>query len=533
MIFFLILFFLLKEPEIRVFLKEVSEAKIKSEGKILSGKYILTPPVYFKVERGRIFLEDFCGQRIEGGTIVHLKPKDNNLLNFEDINYRGALFLIENKNKMLIINKLPVEDYLLGVVPKEMGPKKYPSLEALKAQAIVARSYGIFKIKKPMNKFYDLCATPTCQVYGGASAEAELSNKAVKETKGIVLIDEKGDVVEAFYMATCGGHLAYGKDIFPLGENSKDFPSKPCFELPFFEIKSNFKTELKKEGALLSLLWNGDFKFGIEKYFGIKEKKDFCRGFLNFFKERGKDCKSLFSLPLFKDLYISYLKGEKGENLLWQLAYKIYFLKGEIKNLSGIFSYLLEDKIYLLQEENPFCLNKNTILFLKKNNEFLNIEKLKIYPADKINLTLYNDNILSIEKEEPMIEEYADGRAEKARWLIFLKKEEIASKLNLKKVEKIEVLKKSTEGRVLKLKIEGEKKEVFLERLDVRFKLGLPEILFEILEAPDGWYFYGSGWGHGVGLCQEGAFGMASFGLSFEYILNYYYPNFKIFTYKY
>lgn len=531
MIFFFIFLSFLKEQEIRVFLKEVPEVRIKSEGKILSGKYILTPPIDLKVYKGRIFLEDSCGQRIEGGTIVHLKPKDNNLLNFEDINYRGAFFLIENKGKMLVINKLPIEDYLLGVVPKEMGPKKYPSLEALKAQAIVARSYGIFKMKKPMNKFYDLCATPACQVYGGASAEAELSNKAVKETKGIVLIDKKGDVVEAFYMATCGGHLAYGKDIFPLGVNSTDFPSKPCFELPFFEIKSDFKTELKKEGAVLNLLWNGDFKFGIEKYFGIKEEKSLCKSFLDFFKEKGRDCKSLFSLPLFKDLYILYLKGEKEENLLWHLAYKIYFLKGEIKNLSGTFSYLLEDKIYLLQEENPFCLNKNTILFLKKNNEFLNVEKLKIYPADKINLTLYNDNILSIEKEEPMIEEYADGRAEKAKWLIFLKKEEIASKLNLEKIAKIEVLKKSKEGRVLQLKILGSKGEIILERLDVRFKLGIPEILFEIIEVPDGYYFYGSGWGHGVGLCQEGAFGMGSFGLSFEYILNYYYPNFEISKY--
>lgn len=528
MIFFLIFFSLLKEPEIRVFLKELKEVKIKSEDKIMSSQNTLTPPIIAKIQGGRIIIEDFCGLKIEGGQIIHLKPKGENFLNFEDIYYRGSIFLIENKNKILVINKLPLEDYLKGVVPKEIGPKKYPSLEALKAQAVVARSYGTYKIKKPMHKFYDLCATPACQVYGGASAEMELSTRAVEETRGLILIDEKGEAVEAFYMATCGGHTASGDDIFPLGEKSKNFPSKPCFELPFFEINSEVNTDLKKEGGTLQILWNGNFEWGIKKYFGIKKNGDFCKVFLKFFNENGEGCNDLFSLPLFKDLYISFLKGEKVENLLWELAYKLYYLRGEIKSVSGIFSYILENKIYLLQEENPFCLSEKTLLFLKKNNEFLNFQNLKVYPSDRIELILEGDKVLAIEKQEPAINEYADGRAERAKWVQFLRKEEIAEKLKMEKVEKLEILKKSEEGRVLKLKISGGKNEVILERLDIRFKLGLPEILFEIVPVADGYYFYGSGWGHGVGLCQEGSFGMGAFGLDFKYILRYYYPNFKL-----
>lgn len=528
MIFFLILFLISKEPEIRVFLKEVEEVKIKSEDKVLSSKYVLTPPLKLKVKKGRIIIEDFCGQIIEGGQIVHLKPKESNFLNFEEINYRGSLFLIENKNKIMVINKLLIEDYLLGVVPKEMGPKKYPSLEALKAQAVVARSYGIYKIKKPMHKFYDLCATPACQVYGGASIEAELSNRAVKETRGIILYDEKDEVVEAFYMATCGGHTASGTDIFPLGEQSRNFPSKTCFELPFFEINSKYRTNLKREGTVLKILWDGNFQWGLKKYFGIKEKKDFCGAFLKFLKEKGNSCTELFSLPLFKDLYILYLRGEKTENLLWELAYKIYFSREKIRNYSGIFSYLSENKLFLLQEENPFCFSENTLLFLKNNNEIVNLENLKLYPSDRVELTLLEDKILSLTKQEPPLNEYADGRAERAKWIQFLKNEEIAEKLKLEKVENLEIIKKSEEGRILKLKVSDGKKEVLLERLDVRFKLGLPEILFEIISVPDGYFFYGSGWGHGVGLCQEGSFGMGCFGLDFMYILGYYYPNFKI-----
>lgn len=528
MIFFFILFSILKEPEIRVYLKTSSEVLIKSENKIFFSKELLTPPIKIQIEKGRLVINDFCGRKIIGGQIVYLKAKDNAFLNFESINYRGSFLLILHNNKILIINKLPIEEYLCGVVPKEMGPKKYPSIEALKAQAIVARSYALYKIKKPENKFYDLCSTPACQVYGGASAEAELSSRAVKETKGIALVNSGGEIQETFYMATCGGHTALGKDIFPLGEHSKYFPSKTCFELPSFEINSIKKTNLKKEGGVLEILWNGNFAYGIKKYFGINRDKNYCVGFLKFLKENGKNCKDLFSLPLFKEVYISYLKGEKEENLLWEIAYKIFSRRGEIKNFTGIFSFQEGDKIYFLQEENPYCINNDTLLFLKRNNEIINTEKIAIYPSDKVEVILSENNILSLEKQEPPINEYADGRAEKAKWLIFLKNEEITEKLRMEKVEKLEILKKSNEGRVLKLKISGGNKEVYLERLDVRFKLGLPEILFEIIPSPDGYFFYGSGWGHGVGMCQEGAFGMGCFGLDYEYILNYYYPSFKI-----
>lgn len=528
MIFFLILFSILKEPEVRVYLKTSNEVLIKSESKIFCSKKLLTPPIKIQIEKGRLVINDFCGKKILGGQIVYLKAKDNDFLKFENINYRGSILLILVNKKILIINKLSIEDYLYGVVPKEMGPKKYPSIEALKAQAIVARSYALYKTKKPKNKFYDLCSTPACQVYGGASAEFELSNRAVNETKGLVLVNSDGEIQETFYMATCGGHTSYGKNIFPHSQHSKNFPSKPCFELPAFEINSVKKTNLKKEAGVLKILWNDNFTLGIRKYFGIKEDKNYCFAFLKFLKENGKNCKDLFSLPLFKDTYISYLKGEKEENLLWEIAYKIFFSRGEIKNFSAIFSYLEEDKIYFLQEENPYCLNNDLLLFLKRNNEIINTERIVIYPSDKVEVILSENNILSLEKQEPNINEYADGRAEKSKWLIFLKNEEIAEKLKMQKVEKLEILEKSKEGRVLKLKISGGDKQVILERLDVRFKLDLPEILFEIIPSPDGYFFYGSGWGHGVGLCQEGAFGMGCFGLDYEYILKYYYPSFKI-----
>ncbi len=525
MIFLILLFFSNLDQNIRVFLKDAKEVKIKSEDKILYKKNILVPPIEVKILKNNLIVKDGCGFKENAGTIAYFKSKENSPLQFEDKRYRGDLILILEKGKILVINKIYMEDYLLGVVPAEMGPKSYPSLEALKAQAVVARSYGYYKIKKPDNKFYDLCATPACQVYNGFNWESELSTKAVLETKDLVLKDKEGNIQETFYMATCGGHTAYGKDIFPLGENSKYFPSKPCFELPKFEIKGK-KSKLNKDGSAVYLLWNGDIFYGANKFFGIKKNEDLCKAILNLLKEKGESCKNLFELPIFKDYYLSYLKGEGEENLLWSIFYKFLYSKKDLSIVSGIFSYLYEDKIYLLEKENPFCLSKNTALFLSRKQDIISIENMKLYPGDKVELILFGDNILSLEKKEPLINEFADGRAERAKWLYFISKEELSKKFNLGIIKEIDVLNKSKEGRVLSLKIRGSEGEVVLDRLNVRFKLDLPEVFFEILKVPDGYYFYGSGWGHGVGLCQEGAFGMGAFGLDFKEILNYYYPSF-------
>ncbi len=525
MIYLILLFFSNFDQNIRVFLKNAKEVKIKSEDKIVYKKKTLVPPVEVKILKNKLIIKDGCGFEENSGAIAYFKTKENFPFQFEDKSYRGDLILILEKGKILVINKIYMEDYLLGVVPAEMGPKIYPSLEALKAQAVVARSYGYYKMKKPESKFYDLCATPACQVYNGFNWESELSTRAVLETKDLVLKDKEGNIQETFYMATCGGHTAYGKDIFPLGEHSKYFPSKPCFELPKFEIKGK-KSDLNKEGSALYLLWNGDLFYGANKFFGIKKDGDLCRGILNFLKERGESCNNLFELPIFKDYYIPYLRGEKEANLLWSIFYKLLFTKKELSSVSGIFSYLDGNKVYLLERENPYCLLKETPLFTSRKQDTLSIENMTLYPGDKIELILFGDNILSLEKQEPLINEFADGRAERAKWLYFISKEELSKRFNLGIIKEIEVLKKSKEGRVLSLKIRGSEGEIVLDRLNVRFKLNLPEVLFEILKVPEGYYFYGSGWGHGVGLCQEGAFGMGAYGLDFKEILNYYYPSF-------
>ncbi|HEY9677305.1 MAG TPA: SpoIID/LytB domain-containing protein [Drouetiella sp.] len=123
--------------------------------------------------------------------------------------YRGALWLkpclqdaASDSNGITAINIVDLEDYLLSVLPSEM-PASWP-LEALKAQAVAARSYAIANIGKHSRDGYDLRATVDDQVYLGVTQENPRSNRAVAETEGIILKHE-GRPVSAFFHSTSGG----------------------------------------------------------------------------------------------------------------------------------------------------------------------------------------------------------------------------------------------------------------------------------------------------------------------------------------
>ena len=116
--------------------------------------------------------------------------------------YRGEFVVYNFKKKLTVINVLPIELYLLGVVPSEM-PATW-NFEAHKAQAIAARSYAIANLNKHGTRSYDLLDTPADQAYGGASSENKKTSKAVLDTKGMVLT-YKGKVIPAYYCASSGG----------------------------------------------------------------------------------------------------------------------------------------------------------------------------------------------------------------------------------------------------------------------------------------------------------------------------------------
>src|SRR4029453_1665243 len=97
----------------------------------------------------------------------------------------------------------------------EMGPKVFNQIEALKAQAVAARTYAVRNLGEFTDEGYDICATPRCQVYGGMDDEDPLTDRAIAETAGEVLLWQ-GRPADALYSSTCGGHTEDVAEIFPL-----------------------------------------------------------------------------------------------------------------------------------------------------------------------------------------------------------------------------------------------------------------------------------------------------------------------------
>ena len=139
-------------------------------------------------------------------------PSEGNILSVNGNRYRGNIRIQKSANgSMDVINVLDVEAYLYGVVPKEMSPQWH--VEALKAQAIAARTYVLYQKEKNKNRDYDVIATTTSQVYGGRGAESEKSTQAVDETKGMVLLYD-GQLALTYFHANSGGMTEDAKRVW-------------------------------------------------------------------------------------------------------------------------------------------------------------------------------------------------------------------------------------------------------------------------------------------------------------------------------
>lgn len=131
--------------------------------------------------------------------------------------YRGrGEARINSEGRLAGINELPVERYLYGVVPRELGPVVFPEVEGQKAQAIAARTYALSYLARRAADGYDLRATVDDQVYGGYADEHPVSNAAVDATAGVVITHE-GRMVLARYSSTSGGHTADNEESFVEG----------------------------------------------------------------------------------------------------------------------------------------------------------------------------------------------------------------------------------------------------------------------------------------------------------------------------
>ena len=151
--------------------------------------------------------------------------------------YRHALeFSRDGASTLSIINEIPMEDYLKGVLPKEASTL-WP-LEALKAQAVAARTYALFKAIENREEKYVLSKGVLSQVYGGKTAENSVTSRAVDLTAGQILVYQ-GKIFPAYFHSTCGGATTHAEYLW----NVKPHPALQGVRCSFCQTSKHYRWE--------------------------------------------------------------------------------------------------------------------------------------------------------------------------------------------------------------------------------------------------------------------------------------------------
>jgi stage II sporulation protein D len=148
------------------------------------------------------------------GDIFITPVKSNNLV-YRGVPYTGRMKIhAEAGGPTGVVNVLPLESYLEGVVPHEIGNPGPDAFAAMEAQAITARTYAMMRMAGRADGYFDVEAGVQDQVYRGVERTSRLAAGAVRETRGTVLTNGK-ELAFAYYCATCGGHTSDIRRVWP------------------------------------------------------------------------------------------------------------------------------------------------------------------------------------------------------------------------------------------------------------------------------------------------------------------------------
>lgn len=483
-----------------------------------------------------------------------------------------VLVYLNDRASLNVINELPLEDYLRGVVPKEMGPEAYPRLEALKAQAVAARTYTLRNLGGFAAEGYDICATPHCQVYGGMDAEHPRSDQAVRDTEGQVLLWQ-GQPIEALYTATCGGHTEDAAIVFP-GKELPYLHGVPCLEAGVSRLAGSGRAAAPLVPTLARALLPGDAERArsvqarivrLAALAGLPEPVDTLASLDR--RELQRFVFSAFDLALDQRLSVpeadlDYLAplpprgwtAEDRRRAAYLAKHELLFgplaqaLRGEdidllLLRLAELLQVIERREVHFeaasagrlqVRERDgsrSFAVGASLLTFRQEGERQLAGE-LALVPGDRLELYLEAGTLLAVvQRVDPRGVAY-DRSAKLSSWTRFRTDGELATRVAERYpglgFQGLEVLQRGRSGRVARLRLLGQAGSEEVQGLAVRWVLDLPETLFSAkrlkpAKGKPGWLFSGRGWGHGVGLCQTGSFGMAGRGASYREILAHYY----------
>jgi stage II sporulation protein D len=486
--------------------------------------------------------------------------------------YRGRVLLYLNgRGRLNLINELELDDYLRGVVPREMGPELYDQLEALKAQTVAARTYAVRSLGEFSSEGYDICSTPRCQVYGGMAVEHPFSDRAVAETAGEVVLFE-GQPAETFYGATCGGHTENVEVVFPLKRGAY-LRGVPCMEagpqrLGGDAAGESFPRPLTErllppspgppERTLEARLEHLALLAGLpvpQDRLASLERREVTR-FLASVLDLALDPRVLAAgleppadpPPDWRERDVrlaSYLAESGvlaeprdqplGEDEIETLLFRLALYVGALRHDDAHFLELDEAGLTVRTAagHRTFRLPDHFTTF-RRVDAALVAAPLELAAGDRLDLYWHRRELVALVQPIAARAVALGRHAPRQRWTRHVTDGELRRAVQTRypgfPFSGFEVLARGVSGRVGKLKLlgsDGRTQEV--EGLAVRWTLDVPDTLFEARrDGNGGWLFEGRGWGHGVGMCQAGAFGMARRHLGYREILQHYYSGVEL-----
>ncbi len=520
--------------------------------------------------------------------------------------YRGKIEVFVNASgRLTVVNVVPLEDYLLGVVPSELS---LPQLEAQKAQAIAARTYAVANINGYSERGFDMLPTVSSQVYKGVSIETKMGTQAVRETRGMIATYE-GKPIMAYYTSTCGGRTENSENIFDHAEPylrgvECSLEGRAHFE-PFMIKTVRKPAKLREDGNLelvrmMSLFAVNGFSLttneitddwlettpttGEVSNWLNRVASRFGKPFPNVTEDTAKPLElarilsSFLYTPgvadtLMSDSDVAYqlsfddageipaaqradvamlmrdgyfkLHGDLtlkpnmpfSRAMMLRLISQIFAKKDWMPTLqSGETKPSSDGKLVIKsgRSEKALTVRPDVFLFRKFGDEFYQVKEAALVGGEKINYQLDDAGaVIYLEitpSDEPTV---AEKMSPFTNWRTTLSAATVRARLSryvrgIGTLYDVSVSKKGYSRRAIELEIIGSNGTKYLKGGSIRSALRLREQLFVIDKKYSGdrvssYTFTGRGWGHGVGMCQYGAYGLAKMGVKAEDIIKHYY----------
>jgi stage II sporulation protein D len=506
--------------------------------------------------RGRVRIEGRGGP-LEADTEIVLEPEGAWPTAVGRRRYLGRFRVRVSGFELLVINQLNMESYLRGVLPAEMGPAAFPELEALKAQAVAARTYAVAHLADHEDEGYDLCASPACQVYRGSDVHHDLSDRAVEETSGLIAVYE-GRPIDAMYTSTCGGHTEDAELLFP--DRAQPYlKGVACeWDRPLILEGSGGGTTLEGRSAFnqhMAVEALG-LPSGLRSLQAIVNRvAELCGGPptpLGPTPGLAAYADALLTAAALEDPEVLAERSGAGrivdmaelfgvdldlpDRQSWRDGWQLR-AAAAVLELQGV---LVRDRgeavphpegiaIYPRRAVESEPLPDQVPLYWRWGDSYGSATAVKIMPGTTLERVRLFDELLAVVVVQSGGGAEADRRSAWRSWVRERSWRELADGVGLTDLAELRITRRSPSGRVIGLVADGKSGDsVQLEGFPIRLALGVPENLFtfSIVTRPDGSRvarFLGRGWGHGVGMCQNGSYGLARAGKDFAGILGTYY----------